>query len=160
MHLAHDFLRALTTVLCVSAVTTLIFQRLHQPVVLGYLLAGLIVGPHLPVPLVADVAIVQAMSELGVILLMFSLGLEFSVRKLAQVAPITGLTAVVESSVMLYLGFITARAFGWSSLASVFAGAIVAISSTTIIARAFDEQRIYGSLRELVVGVLIVEDLI
>ncbi|HKU39665.1 MAG TPA: cation:proton antiporter [Polyangiales bacterium] len=160
MHLAHDFLRALTTVLCVAAVTTLIFQRLHQPVVLGYLIAGLIVGPHLPVPLVADVHIVQAMSELGVILLMFSLGLEFSVRKLAQVAPISGLAAVVESSIMLYLGFVTARAYGWSSLASVFAGAIVAISSTTIIVKAFDEQRIYGSLRELVVGVLIVEDLI
>ncbi|HKP60560.1 MAG TPA: cation:proton antiporter [Polyangiales bacterium] len=160
MHLAHDFLRALTTVLCVAAVTTIVFQRLHQPVVLGYLLAGLIVGPYVPIPLVADREIVQALSELGVILLMFSLGLEFSMRKLAQVAPTAGLTAVVQSSVMLYLGYLTAQAFGWSTLASVFAGAIVAISSTTIIAKAFDEQRISGSLRELVVGVLIVEDLI
>jgi monovalent cation:H+ antiporter-2, CPA2 family len=160
MHLAHDFLRALTTVLCVAAVTTVVFQRLRQPVVLGYLLAGLIVGPHVPIPLVADVEIVQALSELGVILLMFSLGLEFSMRKLAQVAPTAGLTAVVQSSVMLYLGYLTAQAFGWSPLASVFAGAIVAISSTTIIAKAFDEQRITGPLRELVVGVLIVEDLI
>jgi CPA2 family monovalent cation:H+ antiporter-2 len=160
MHLAHDFLRALTTVLCVAAVTTIVFQRLRQPVVLGYLLAGLIVGPHLPIPLVANTEIVQALSELGVILLMFSLGLEFSMRKLIEVAPTAGLTAVVQSSVMLYLGYITAQAFGWTPLASVFAGAIVAISSTTIIAKAFDEQRIGGKLRELVVGVLIVEDLI
>jgi CPA2 family monovalent cation:H+ antiporter-2 len=160
MHLAHDFLRALTTVLCVAGVTTVVFQRLHQPIVLGYLLAGLIVGPHVAIPLVADREIVQALSELGVILLMFTLGLEFSMRKLVEVAPKAGLTAVVQSSVMMYLGYLTAQSFGWSSLASVFAGAIVAISSTTIIAKAFDEQRISGTLRELVVGVLIVEDLI
>lgn len=160
MHLAHDFLRALTTVLCVAGVTTVIFQRLRQPIVLGYLLAGLIVGPHVAIPLVADREIIQALSELGVILLMFSLGLEFSMRKLVEVAPTAGLTAIVQSSVMLYLGYLTAQAFGWSTLASVFAGAIVAISSTTIIAKAFDEQRITGPLRQLVVGVLIVEDLI
>jgi CPA2 family monovalent cation:H+ antiporter-2 len=160
MHLAHDFLRALTTVLCVAGVTTVVFQRLRQPIVLGYLLAGLIVGPHVAIPLVADREIIQALSELGVILLMFSLGLEFSMRKLVEVAPTAGLTAIVQSSVMMYLGYLTAQAFGWSSLASVFAGAIVAISSTTIIAKAFDEQRITGPLRQLVVGVLIVEDLI
>src|SRR4051812_22428826 len=160
MHLAHDFLRALTTVLCVAGVTTVVFQRLRQPIVLGYLLAGLIVGPHVSIPLVANREVVQALSELGVILLMFSLGLEFSMRKLVEVAPTAGLTAIVQCSVMLYLGYLTAQAFGWSTLASVFAGAIVAISSTTIIAKAFDEQRISGPLRELVVGVLIVEDLI
>ena len=62
--------------------TTVVFQRLQQPVILGYMLAGLIVGPHTPIPLVADAEIVQTLSELGVILLMFSLGLEFSLRKL------------------------------------------------------------------------------
>jgi CPA2 family monovalent cation:H+ antiporter-2 len=160
MHDAHSFLRAITTVLCVAAVTSVLFQRLKQPVVLGYLIAGLIVGPHLPVPLVADVTIVQTLSELGVILLMFTLGLEFSMRKLFEVAPTAGLTAVVQSSIMLYLGYLTAQAFGWGSLESVFAGAVVAISSTTIIAKAFDEQGVAGKLRQLVVGVLIVEDLI
>src|SRR5512145_678029 len=96
---AH-FLLALTVVLGVAAVTTVLFQRLRQPVVLGYILAGLIVGPHVPIPLVADRDTVQTLSELGVILLMFALGLEFSLRKLARVGPTAGTTAVVESSVM------------------------------------------------------------
>src|SRR5439155_186574 len=76
---AHAFLKALTIVLGVAAVTTVVFQRLRQPVVLGYIIAGLIVGPHVPIPLVADSAVVRTLSELGVILLMFSLGLEFSI---------------------------------------------------------------------------------
>jgi CPA2 family monovalent cation:H+ antiporter-2 len=160
MHGAHEFLQAITVVLCVAAVTTVVFQRLRQPVVLGYLLAGLIVGPHVPIPLVADRAVIQTLSELGVILLMFSLGLEFSLRKLVQVGPTAGLTAIIESSFMVWLGFLVGQTFGWTPRESVFAGAIIAISSTTIIARAFGEQGIKGKLRELVLGVLIVEDLI
>ncbi len=105
MHGAHDLLKALALVLCVAAVTTVLFQRLRQPVVLGYILAGLIVGPHVPIPLVADAGIVQTLSELGVILLMFSLGLEFSLRKLFAVGPTAGLTAVIQCSVMVWLGF-------------------------------------------------------
>ena len=80
---AHEFLRSFTVVLAV-AVTTVLFQRLRQPVVLGYIIAGLIVGPHVPIPLVANPDIVQTLFELGVILLMFSLGLEFSLRKLIE----------------------------------------------------------------------------
>src|SRR3989442_15942491 len=99
-------------------------------------------------------AVVQTLSELGVILLMFSLGLEFSIRKLAQVGPTAGLTAVLQSSIMGWLGLMVGRVFGWTTLGSLFAGAIIAISSTTIIAKAFDEQGITGRLRELVVGVL------
>lgn len=156
----HVFLQSLTVVLAVAAVTTVVFQRLRQPVVLGYIIAGLIVGPHVPIPLVADMGVVQTLSELGVILLMFSLGLEFSLRKLGAMAPTAGVTALLQSSLMVWLGFVIGRLFGWTSLESLFAGAIIAISSTTIIAKAFDEQEITGKLRELVVGVLIVEDLI
>ncbi len=157
---AHAFLQALAVVLCTAAVTTVVFQRLHQPVVLGYLLAGLVVGPHVPIPLVADPRIVHTLSELGVILLMFSLGLEFSLRKLLKVGPTAGVTAVLQCSVMVSVGYLLGSALGWTSLESIFAGAIVAISSTTIIAKAFDEYGIKGRLRELVVGILIVEDLI
>ncbi|WNG55235.1 potassium transporter [Archangium gephyra] len=160
MHGAHDFLKALAMVLCVAAVTSVIFQRLRQPVVLGYIIAGLIIGPHVPIPLVADSGIVQTLSELGVILLMFSLGLEFSLRKLFHVGPTAGVTAIIQCSLMIWLGFVVGRAFGWTALESIFTGAIIAISSTTIIAKAFDEQGIKGKLREIVVGVLIVEDLI
>src|SRR5205809_174441 len=91
---AHAFLTSLTVVLAVAAVTTVVFQRLRQPVVLGYIIAGLIVGPHVPIPLVADPNVVQTLSELGVILLMFSLGLKFSLRKLMAVGPTAGLTAL------------------------------------------------------------------
>ena len=156
---AHAFLEALVIVLGVAAVTTVLFERLRQPVVLGYILAGLIVGPHVPLPLVADREIVQTLSELGVVLLMFALGLEFSLRRLVRVGPTAGTTAVVQSSIMVWLGFAAGRAFGWTVLESVFAGAIVAMSSTTIIAKAFDDLRVRGHLRDLVVGVLLVEDL-
>jgi CPA2 family monovalent cation:H+ antiporter-2 len=144
----------------VAAVTTVVFQWLRQPVVLGYLIAGLIVGPHLPIPLVADPDIVQTLSEFGVILLMFSIGLEFSFRKLAAVGPTAGLTALLETSLMVWLGFTVARLLGWTSLESLFTGALIAISSTTIIAKVFAEQGVAGTTRELVFGVLIVEDLI
>lgn len=160
MHDAHDFLRALAIVLCVAALTTVLFQRLRQPVVLGYILAGVIVGPHVPIPLVADPGIVHTLSELGVILLMFALGLEFSLRKLASVGATAGITAVLQCSALLWLGYAIATGFGWTGQEALFTGAIIAISSTTIIAKAFDEQGVRGRLRELVVGILIVEDLI
>jgi monovalent cation:H+ antiporter-2, CPA2 family len=160
MHGASEFLTALTIVLVVAGVTTVVFARIRQPVVLGYILAGLIIGPHVPIPLVADREIVLTLSELGVILLMFGLGLEFSVAKLFRAAPTAGVTALIQCSVMLWLGFVAGRLLGWTTLESIFAGAIVAVSSTTIIAKAFDEQRIGGRLREFVVAILIVEDLI
>ncbi len=160
MHDAHEFFRSLTIVLAVAALTTVLFHRLRQPVVLGYILAGLIVGPNVPVPIVADGEIVRTLSELGVVLLMFSLGLEFSLEKLGRVGPTAGITAVIQSGVVALLGFLTARALGWTVLEGVFTAAIIAVSSTTIIAKVFDEERIGGRLRELVVGILLVEDLI
>lgn len=157
---AHSFLLALTIVLGTAAVTTVVFQRLKQPVVLGYILAGFIVGPNVPIPVVADKHVVETLSELGVILLMFSLGLEFSLGKLVKLGFGASLTALFQSSLMIWLGFVTGRLLGWTTVESLFCGAIIAISSTTIIAKAFDEQGVRGSLRELVVGILIVEDLI
>jgi CPA2 family monovalent cation:H+ antiporter-2 len=157
---AHDFLVNLALVLCVAALATVVFQRIRQPVVLGYILAGLIVGPHVPIPLVADRAIVEALSELGVILLMFSIGLEFRLGKLAEVAPTGGVVAAIEVSVMACLGWLAAKAFGWTPVECLFTGAIVSISSTSIIAKAFEEQRVRGRRRDVVFGVLIVEDLL
>src|SRR6476619_1121749 len=142
---AHAFLVALTISLGVAAVTTIVFQRLRQPVVLGYILAGFIVGPNVPIPLIADRQIIQTLSELGVILLMFSLGLEFSLGKLFKLGPAAGLTALLQCSLMVWLGFVTGRFLGWTTLESLFAGAIIAISSTTIIAKAFEEQGVQGA---------------
>jgi CPA2 family monovalent cation:H+ antiporter-2 len=160
MHDAHAFLQALAIVLGVAALTTVLFQRLRQPVILGYLVAGLIVGPHLPVPLVADAGIVRTLSELGVILLMFALGLEFSLARFLKAGPTVSLTALIESSAMVGLGYGVGRLFGWTATECLFTGAMVAVSSTTIIARAFDAQKVEGPLRDFVVGILVVEDLI
>src|SRR3954465_3799410 len=157
---SHSFLQNLAVVLCVAAVATVVFQRLRQPVVFGYLLAGMIVGPHISLPLVAAPQTVRALSELGVILLMFSLGLEFSIRKLVQVSRSAGLVALFECSVMVSVGYLVGQMLGFTRMESIFAGAIVGISSTTIIVKAFQEQKVKGRVTELVFGILIVEDLI
>jgi CPA2 family monovalent cation:H+ antiporter-2 len=156
----HAFLQNLAVVLCVAAVATVVFQRLHQPVVFGYLLAGMIIGPHIQIPLVADPQTVRALSELGVILLMFSLGLEFSIRKLVQVSQKAGAVALFECSIMVSVGYLVGQMLGFTRMESVFAGAITGISSTTIIVKAFQEQRVKGRVTELVFGILIIEDLI
>ncbi|HEU4649663.1 MAG TPA: cation:proton antiporter [Gemmatimonadales bacterium] len=157
---SHAFLQNLALILCVAGATTLLFRRLRQPVVFGYLLAGMIIGPHIPIPLVADEALVHTLAELGVILLMFALGLEFSLRKLIRVGPTAGVIAVVQTSAMVFLGYGVGQAFGWTTLESLFAGAVIAISSTTIIVKAFAEQKTTGRVAEVVFGVLIIEDLI
>ncbi|HEX2473557.1 MAG TPA: cation:proton antiporter [Lacipirellulaceae bacterium] len=159
MHEAHLFLQTLALVLCTAAVTTVLFQKLHQPVVLGYLLAGMVVGPHLPGP-EADDRTVQTLAEVGVILLMFSLGIEFSLSKLMRVGPTAGFVAVLQCSLMVWLGYLVGQAFGWSQLQSLYAGAVISISSTTIIIKAFEEQRIKADFTHIVFGILIVEDLI
>src|SRR3954463_13789148 len=156
----HTFLQNLAVVLCVAAVATVVFQRLRQPVVFGYLLAGLIIGPHIPVPLVADAQTVRVLSELGVVLLMFSLGLEFNIKKLAQVSRNAGGVALFECSILISVGYLVSQLLHLTRMESVFAGAIIGISSTTIIVKAFQEQNVKGRVTELVFGVLIVEDLI
>lgn len=160
MHAGHELLAALALMLCTAAVTTIVFRALRQPIVLGYVLAGVVIGPHVPVPLVADAAVVQTLSELGVVLLMFFIGLEFSVGRLVRVGPSVLVTAVVECAMLFWLGFAIGRLFGWNTVDSLFVGAVISISSTTIIAKAFEEAGTGGRLRELVIGVLLVEDLV
>jgi monovalent cation:H+ antiporter-2, CPA2 family len=156
---SHTFLEDLAMVLCVAAVTTIIFQKIRQPVVVGYLIAGMIVGPNLPIPLLADSERIHTLSELGVILLMFALGLEFSIRKLIRLGPTSGFITAVQVGVMIWLGYVCGRAMGWTRLESIFTGAILSISSTTIVAKAYQETPVSERLRELVFGVLLAEDL-
>ena len=139
MHAGQELLAALALMLCTAAVTTVVFRAVRQPIVLGYILAGVVIGPHVPVPLVADASVVQTLSELGVVLLMFFIGLEFSLGRLVRVGPSVLVTAVVECAMLFWLGFAIGRLFGWSTLDSLFVGAVISISSTTIIAKAFEE---------------------
>ncbi|HVC44117.1 MAG TPA: cation:proton antiporter [Candidatus Binataceae bacterium] len=156
---SHNFLQDLALVLCVAALTSAIFQALRQPLVVGYLVAGLIVGPHLPIPLFADVDRIHKLSELGMILLMFALGLEFSVRKLARLAPSAGIITAVQVGLLMWLGYVAGLACGWTALESIFTGAMLAISSTTIIAKAFADEHVDAALGDLVFGVTLFEDL-
>jgi CPA2 family monovalent cation:H+ antiporter-2 len=155
----HNFLRDLAIVLVTAAITALTCQRLKLPVVLGYLLAGFLVGPRTPPRLIADEASIQTLSELGIVLLMFSIGLEFRVRQVVALAPTAGLTAAVEVSGMLVLGYAVGHLLGWTSLASLFAAGVVAISSTMIIVKTFEEEPPAREFKEFLFGVLIFEDL-
>ena len=147
-------------VLCVAAVTTVIFQKIRQPVVVGYLIAGLMVGPHVTIiPLLADSQRIHTLSELGVILLMFALGLEFSLSKLIRLGPTSGFITALQVGFMIWLGYVCGRAFGWAPLQCIFTGALLSISSTTIVAKAYDETPVAPRLRELAFGVLLAEDL-
>ncbi len=157
---AGPFLYTLAVVCCVAAVTTVLCQRIRLPVVFGYLLAGMIVGPHVPIPLVADTDTVSSLAEIGVVLLMFSIGLEFSLRRMLRLAPVSGLVALLETTAMFGLGVAAAELLGWTPREQVFTGAIVAISSTTIIGRAFRERPVEPAVRDTVFGILVFEDLI
>ena len=141
---------------------TLIFKRLKQPVVLGYLIAGFLVSPHFPfAPSVVDAEGIKVWAEIGVIFLLFGLGLEFSFRKLMEVGRQASVTAVMEILVMLGAGYALGQAFGWSKMDSLFLGGILSISSTTIIVRAFEELGLRKRrFTSLVFGVLVVEDLL
>ncbi|MEO6211039.1 MAG: cation:proton antiporter [Gemmatimonadaceae bacterium] len=160
MHSSAVFLQTLALVLGVAALTTVIFRRLKQPVVFGYLIAGLLVGPKMPLPLVADPAIVQTLSELGVILLMFALGLEFRIGRVLQIGVTSGLAALGETSLMMGIGFLVAQLLGWTTIESLFTAGIVAISSTTIVSKAFVERGVKGRVTEIVFGILVSEDLV
>src|SRR5271167_450091 len=111
---SHSFLDDLALLLCVAAITTVIFQALRQPVVVGYLVAGLIVGPHLPIPIFVNHDRIEQLSELGVILLMFAIGLEFRFRSLIRLLPTAGFITVVQVGLLIWLGYLVGSAFGWS----------------------------------------------
>jgi len=159
-HLA-PLIQDLALILVVAGLMSLIFHRIHQPVVLGYILAGMIVGPHTPpFQFVTDIPSIRTWAELGVIFLMFSLGLEFSFRKLARVGASAVITASTEALFFLPAGYIVGRLLGWQSMDSIFLGPMLTISSTTIIIKALDELKLKSHrFAELIFAVLVVEDL-
>ena len=157
-----SFLQDLAIVMSVAAVATLVFRQLKQPVVLGYILAGLLIGPHTPpFALIADEHAIETLAELGIIFLMFALGLEFSLRKLQKVGATAFIAASLEILLMILAGYALGRSFGWNEMDSIFLGAILSISSTTIIIKALEGL---GKTRErfasLIFGILIVEDIL
>ncbi|HEY6976435.1 MAG TPA: cation:proton antiporter [Chitinophagaceae bacterium] len=157
-----DLIRDLALILMAGAITTLIFRRIRQPLVLGYIIAGFLVGPHFHLlPTVADNENVGILAEIGVIFLLFSLGLEFSFKKLMRVGGAASITAFVEIAFITLAGYYTGKWMGWSTMDSLFLGGMLASSSTTIIIRAFDELGIKTKqYARIVFGVLVVEDIV
>lgn len=157
-----DFIQDLAVVMLVAGAVTVLFHRFKQPVVLGYIVAGVIIGPHTPpFSFVHDEGTIRTLAELGVVFLMFSLGLEFSLRKLARVGGSALVAALLEIFLMIWMGYAIGRFFGWGTMDCIFLGSLLAISSTTIIVKALDEL---GMKRErfahLIFGILIIEDIL
>lgn len=157
-HLVKD----LALILVVAGIVTIVFKKLKQPLVLGYVVAGFLVSPHMPyIMSVADRADISTWGDIGVMFLLFSLGLDFSFKKILKMgaSPIISTCFIVFC--MMMLGIVTGHLFGWSRMDSIFLGGMLAMSSTTIIYKAFDDlglrqQRFAG----LVMSVLILEDIL
>ena len=152
----------LALILMTAAFITLIFKKIRQPLVLGYIIAGFLVGPHLSItPTVADHDNIETLAEIGVIFLLFSLGLEFSFKKLLRVGGSASVTAFVEIIFITLAGYFAGIWMGWSTMDSLFLGGMLASSSTTIIIRAFDELGVKTKqYARIVFGVLVVEDIV
>lgn len=157
-----DLIRDLALILMAGAITTLIFKKIKQPLVLGYIIAGFLVGPYFHLfPTVADNANIEIWAEIGVIFLLFSLGLEFSFKKLVRVGGAASITAFVEIAFITVAGYFSGKWMGWSTMDSLFLGGMLASSSTTIIIRAFDELGVKTKqYARIVFGVLVVEDIV
>lgn len=152
----------LALILGAAAVVTLLFKWLKQPLVLGYIIAGFFVGPYFNLtPSVIDKENVKTLAEIGVIFLLFSLGLEFSFKKLMRVGGSASITALIEIVFITVAGYFLGWAMGWSTMDSLFLGGMLASSSTTIILRAFEEMGLKTKkFAGIVFGVLIVEDIV
>ena len=152
----------LALILISASIITLLFKWLKQPLVLGYIVAGLLAGPYVHIfPTVGDIANINIWAEIGVVFLLFALGLEFSFKKLINVGSTAFITATTEVISMLLIGYMVGYLLGWGTMNSIFLGGMLSMSSTTIIIKAFDDlglrsQRFTG----IVFGTLVVEDLI
>ena len=161
MH-AANFLQDLALVMLVAGLTTVLCRWLKQPVVLGYIVAGMIIGPHTPpYSLVHDEGTISTLAELGVILLMFSLGLEFSLRKLTKVGAPALLAAVLEILLLFWVGYEIGGFFDWGTMDRIFLGAMLSMSSTTVIIKVLGDMGLMKErFAQLVFGILIIEDIL
>lgn len=158
----ENFISDLAIILISAGIVTLLFKRLKQPLVLGYIVAGFLAGPHMPyTPSVSDMTSIHTWADIGVIFLMFTLGLEFSFKKIVKmgVGPIIAACSVMFC--MMSVGSMVGHFFGWGSMNSLFLGGMLAMSSTTIIYKAFDDLGLrQQKFASEVLSVLILEDIL
>ncbi len=151
----------LAVILICAGLVTLLFKWLKQPVVLGYIVAGILSGPVCKyTPTVMDSGSIETWSEIGVIFLLFTLGLDFSFKKLVKVGGTAVIAAITVVLGMMFVGYATGLALGWGSMNSLFLGGMLSMSSTTIIYKAFDDMGLRNQqFSGVVLGILVVEDL-
>ena len=161
-HAVEMFIQDLAVIMLIAGVVTVLFNRFKQPVVLGYIVAGVIIGPHTPpFSLITDERTIQILAELGVIFLLFSLGLEFSLKKLGKVGATAFVAALAEITLMLWVGYEIGIYFGWKPMDAIFLGAMLSVSSTTIIVKVLSELGMkHEKFAQLIFGILIVEDVL
>ena len=157
-----DLMKDLALILISAGIITVIFKWLKQPLVLGYIVAGLLAGPYIHIfPSVIDTTSINVWAEIGVVFLLFALGLEFSFKKLANVGGSAAITATTEVISMLIIGYCLGKILGWSTMDCIFLGGMLSMSSTTIIIKAFNDLGLRTrSFTSIVFGTLIVEDLV
>jgi len=159
MHLT-PLIQDLAVILGVAAIVTFIFQRIKQPVVIGYIIAGILVGPH-TLSFVSDLPNIQVWAEIGVIFLMFSIGLEFNFKRLLRVGGSSIATAGLETGFMIITGILIGRFLKWSLTESILLGTMISISSTTIIFKTLEDLKLKSrQFAEKIMNILIVEDLL
>lgn len=152
----------LAVILVAAGVITVVFKWLKQPLVLGYILAGFFIGPYFPwFPAITDAANIHVWSDIGIVFLMFGLGLEFSIKKLKKVGATGAITALTELAIMFLIGSSVGKILGFSSMECTFLGCMLSISSTSIIIKSFDDLKLkQQKFTSTVTAVLVVEDLI
>ncbi len=157
-----SLIRDLALISIYGGLTTLLFKWLKQPVVLGYVLAGIFVGPNIDImPTISDKENIHIWADIGVIFLLFSLGLEFSFKKIVNVGKSAMITANANILFLLFFGYQVGLMLGWSTTDSLFLGGMISMSSTTIIIKAFDELNMRKEpFTDLVFGILVVEDIV
>lgn len=162
MHHLPPIISDLALILVTAAVALVIFRYLRLPVILGYMAAGVLVGPHSKLlPTVTDTSSVNLWAELGVIFMLFAIGIEFSFKKLKSVGSTAFTTGLVQTGAMIVIGYFLGLGLGLSKMASIFFGATLSISSTTIILKTFEELHLKSKkFAQNVIGILIVEDLV
>ena len=157
-----DLVKDLALILMVAGIVTIIFKKLKQPLVLGYIVAGFLVSPHMPYTMsVIDESDIKTWADIGVIFTLFSLGLDFSFKKIVKMgaSPIIATVVIVFS--MMMLGISVGHGFGWSKMDCIFLGGMLAMSSTTIIYKAFDDMGLrQQKFAGMVMSVLILEDIL
>ena len=152
----------LALILICAGVMTLIFKKLKQPLVLGYIVAGFLCSPHFAfTPSVVDEANIDLWSEIGVIFLLFALGLEFSIKKLLKVGSSAIISACTIILFMIIIGVSVGWMFGWKQMDCIYLGGMIAMSSTTIVYKAFDDMGLRQQhFAGVVLGILIIEDIL